>query len=172
MRVNRGIFLFVAQLWDISWSTSILKLLVLCVIFWSFWRPVVNYILINILIGWNNFWHIFKSSFWFNVLYKWHVFVPGGYSGLEIRSLYCSIFDISHIAYITLNGVKYLHDDVVSDFARNDYVGLYTMFNNFKKYFYWYDKLLGGSQVNFLAFKSMFPILVFDLMKQIKIMNV
>ena len=55
------------------------------------------------------------------------------------------------------------------DFARNDYVKLYTMFDNFKKDFYGYDELVGRSQVNLLAFKSLFLILVFDVTKQAKL---
>ena len=74
-------------------------------------------------------------------------------------------------AYITLNGEKYPCEDVVQDCARNDNARLYTMFDNFKKDIYRYNELLGGSPVNFPAFKSLFSILVFDLTKQREIEN-
>ena len=56
-------------------------------------------------------------------------------------------------AYIMLHGDKYSSEEVFSDFAKNDYVKLYKMSDNFKKIFYRYDKFVGGSQVNFSAFK-------------------
>ena len=46
-------------------------------------------------------------------------------------------------AYITFNGEKYSHEGVVLDFARNAYVRLYTMFDDFKKDFYRYNELVG-----------------------------
>ena len=67
-------------------------------------------------------------------------------------------------AYITLNGEKYPREDVVSNFAKINYTRLYTMFGDFKKGFY--GELIGGTQVDFPAFKSLFLTLVFDLTKQ------
>ena len=40
------------------------------------------------------------------------------------------------------------------------------MFDSFKKDYYGIDSLVGGTQVNFPAFKTLFPILVFDVRKQ------
>ena len=40
------------------------------------------------------------------------------------------------------------------------------MFNNFKEEYYGFNSLVGGTQVNFAAFKSLFPIIVFDVRKQ------
>ena len=40
------------------------------------------------------------------------------------------------------------------------------MFDNFKKDYYGIDSLVGGTQVNFTAFKSIYPILVFDARRQ------
>ena len=45
------------------------------------------------------------------------------------------------------------------------------MFDDFKKDLYGYNELIGGSQVNFTAFKSLFPILVFDFTKQSEIVR-
>ena len=40
------------------------------------------------------------------------------------------------------------------------------MFDNFKKEYYSFNSLVGGTQVNFPAFKSLFPIIVFDVRHQ------
>ena len=40
------------------------------------------------------------------------------------------------------------------------------MFDSFKKDYYGIDSLVGGTQFNFPAFKTLFPILVFDVRKQ------
>ena len=40
------------------------------------------------------------------------------------------------------------------------------MFDSFKKEYYGIDSPVGGTQVNFTAFKTLFPILVFDVRKQ------
>jgi hypothetical protein len=43
---------------------------------------------------------------------------------------------------------------------------LYNMFDNFKKEHYGIDSLVGGTQVNVAAYKSLFPIIVFDVRRQ------
>ena len=40
------------------------------------------------------------------------------------------------------------------------------MFDSLKKDYYGIDSLVGGTQVNFPAFKSIYPILVFDVRRQ------
>ena len=40
------------------------------------------------------------------------------------------------------------------------------MFDDFKKEYYGIDNLVGGTQVNVAAYKSLFPIIVFDVRKQ------
>ena len=57
-------------------------------------------------------------------------------------------------------------NDVVSNFTTNDYVELYDMFDEFKEQYYGFNSLVGGSQVNYPAFKSLFPIIVFDVRRQ------
>jgi len=74
-------------------------------------------------------------------------------------------------AYISLNDIRYPGTDVLTDFGRNYYSRLYAMFDNFKKDSYRYDELVGGTQVNFPAFKSLYPILVFDLTKQSEVVQ-
>ena len=40
------------------------------------------------------------------------------------------------------------------------------MFDNFKKEYYGFNSLVGGTQVNFASFKSLYPIIVFDVRHQ------
>ena len=42
------------------------------------------------------------------------------------------------------------------------------MFDSFRKDYYGIDSSVGGTQVNFPAFKTLFPILVFDVQKRNK----
>jgi len=79
-----------------------------------------------------------------------------------------AVFDNLNLknAYVTLNSERYPMSDITTDFNRNEYMKLYDMFDNFKKDYYGIDSLVGGTQVNVAAYKSLFPILVFDLRKQ------
>jgi len=79
-----------------------------------------------------------------------------------------AVFDHLNItnAYVTLNGEKYPLHDFVTNFARNDYSELYEKFDDFKKEYYGFNSLVGGTQVNYPAFKSLFPIIVFDVRRQ------
>jgi len=84
-----------------------------------------------------------------------------------------AVFDnigITH-AYVTLNDIRYPGTDIFVDFNRNQYSRLYTMLEKFKMDSYRYDELVGGTQVNVPAFKSLFPILVFDLTKQSEVIK-
>ena len=45
------------------------------------------------------------------------------------------------------------------------------MFDNFKNELYGIDSLVGGTQINFPAFKTLFPILAFDVRKQNEILK-
>jgi len=69
-------------------------------------------------------------------------------------------------AYITLNSERYPVNDIISNFPANDYSVLYEMFDNFKKDYYGFNSLIGGTQVSFPAFKSLFPLIVFDVRHQ------
>ena len=69
-------------------------------------------------------------------------------------------------AYITLNSERYPMLDITTNFDRNEYMKLYDMFDDFKKDYYGIDGLVGGTQVNVAAYKSLFPIIVFDVRKQ------
>jgi hypothetical protein len=56
--------------------------------------------------------------------------------------------------------------DITTDFGRNEYIKLYNMFDDFKRDYFGIDCLVGGTQVNVAAYKSLFPIIVFDVRKQ------
>src|SRR6266536_1182891 len=79
-----------------------------------------------------------------------------------------AVFDQLNLtqAQVVLGGDKYPINDMVIDFPTNNYSYLYEMFDNFKKEYYSFNSLVGGTQVNFPAFKSLFPIIVFDVRHQ------
>lgn len=69
-------------------------------------------------------------------------------------------------ATVTLNGDKYPLYDFSSNFETNDYSILYEAFDNFKKEYYGFNSLVGGTQVNFASYKTLFPLFVFDVRHQ------
>lgn len=69
-------------------------------------------------------------------------------------------------AYITLNSERYPMSTINTNFSRNEYMKLYSMFDDFKKEYYGIDALVGGTQVHVAAYKNLFPIIVFDVRKQ------
>lgn len=79
-----------------------------------------------------------------------------------------AVFDNMNLnkAYVTLNSVKYPETDIDNNFNTNKYATLYDMFDNFKKEYDGLSELIGGNQVSYSAFKSLFPIIVFDVRKQ------
>jgi len=81
-----------------------------------------------------------------------------------------AVFDHLNLknAYVTLNSERYPMSDIITNVNRNEYMKLYGMFDDFKKEYYGIDSLVGGTQVNVAAYKSLFPIIVFDVRKQNK----
>ena len=79
-----------------------------------------------------------------------------------------AVFDHLNLrnAYVTLNSERYPMSDIITNFNKNEYMNLYNMFDDFKKEYYGIDSLVGGTQVNVPAYKSLFPIIVFDVRKQ------
>ena len=69
-------------------------------------------------------------------------------------------------AYVTLNSERYPKSETMANFSRNEYMRLFNMFDDFKKDYYGIDSLVGGTQVNVPAYKSLFPIIVFDVRRQ------
>jgi hypothetical protein len=79
-----------------------------------------------------------------------------------------AVFDDLSLTKATarLNSDNYPAQDMTINFPGNDYAILYEMFDNFKKEYYGFNSLVGGTQVNFPAFKSLYPIIVFDVRHQ------
>jgi len=69
-------------------------------------------------------------------------------------------------AYVTLNSERYPKNEIMANLNRNEYMRLFNMFDDFKKDYYGIDSLVGGTQVNVPAYKSLFPIIVFDVRRQ------
>lgn len=84
-----------------------------------------------------------------------------------------SVFDHSNIREIRvkLNSEFYPKTPVVMNFGINDYSRMYKSMDEFKKEFYGYNSLIGGNQINYACFKSLFPIFVFDLRRQSEILK-
>ena len=61
--------------------------------------------------------------------------------------------------------------DIITDFGRNEYSKLYSMFDDFKEDYYGSDSLVGATQVNFAGFKSLFPIIVLDVRRQNEVLK-
>ena len=79
-----------------------------------------------------------------------------------------AVFDHLNLknVHATLNSEKYPMLDIITDFGRNEYAKLYSMFDDFKKDYYGIDALVGGTHVNVAGFKSLFPIIVLDVRRQ------
>lgn len=79
-----------------------------------------------------------------------------------------SVFDHVNLSrvYVNLNGERHPINDFEIDFDRNDYAILYWMLDSFKREHYGFNSLVGGTQVNYLTFKTLFPIIVLDVRHQ------
>jgi hypothetical protein len=69
-------------------------------------------------------------------------------------------------ACLELNSEKYPKDSITIDFNRNDIARWYNSLDKFKKEYYGYNSLIGGTQITPLSFKNMFPFIVFDVRRQ------
>lgn len=65
-----------------------------------------------------------------------------------------------------LNSQAYPTYEVLTNFTTNQYSQLYEMLDDFKKEYYGFNSLIGGTQVNLSSFKTLFPLIVFDIRKQ------
>ena len=61
-----------------------------------------------------------------------------------------------------LNHSRYPSVDIATDFAKEQYAGVYKSSYDFASRYYVIDNLLAGSAVNPSAFKSLYPIHIFD----------
>ena len=67
---------------------------------------------------------------------------------------------------VWLNHSRYPPVDMATDFAKEQFAGVYKSFYDFASRYYGIDNLLTGSGVSPLAFTSLYPIHVFDVSKQ------
>ena len=67
---------------------------------------------------------------------------------------------------VWLNHSRYPSVDMATDFDTSQYAGVYKSFYDFASRYYGIDNLLAGSAVNPDAFKSLYPLHVFDVSKQ------
>src|SRR5271165_5069957 len=112
--------------------------------------------------------------------FSWRLSVTGGVekprwiiiefqtSRIDTQQQNPAVFDHLNLrnAYVTLNSERYPMLDIKTNFDRNEFMKLYDMFDDFKKDYYGIDSLVGGTQVNVTSYKSLFPIIVFDVRKQ------
>lgn len=79
-----------------------------------------------------------------------------------------AVFDHINItnASVSLNGEKYPADDTGINFVRNDYVDFCDMADEFKREYYEFNNLIGGTQMDMLSYKKLFPLMVFDVRHQ------
>ena len=67
---------------------------------------------------------------------------------------------------VWLNHFRYPSVDMATDFAKEQYASVYKSFYDFASRYYGIDKLLADSAASPAAFKSLYPIHIFDVSKQ------
>ena len=67
---------------------------------------------------------------------------------------------------VWLNHPRYPSLDMPTDFAKEQFAGVYKSFYDFASRYYGIDNLLDGSAVTPISFKRLYPIDVFDVSKQ------
>ena len=67
---------------------------------------------------------------------------------------------------VLLNHTWYPSVDMLTDFPKKQFAGVYKSFFDFDSRYYGIDSLLAGSDVNSSVFKDLFPLHVFDVSKQ------
>ena len=79
-----------------------------------------------------------------------------------------AVFDHLNLdrAYVQLNSERFPKSDIGINFASNQYSILYKMTDDFKREYFGMNSLVGGSQINLATYKSLYPILVFDVRNQ------
>ena len=79
-----------------------------------------------------------------------------------------AIFDHLYVRniYVTLNAKRYPDTDYDNDFNKNQYSRIYGDASSFRKKFFNMDELVSNSGINPLDYKNLFPLYVFDVIKQ------
>src|SRR5437870_3370890 len=108
--------------------------------------------------------------------YKWnrktqvdYSWIPNSQkSNTRTKSSFISVFDHLNVtnAYAMLNSQRYPTYDTINSFQINDYSDFYEKFDNYKKNKFGFNSLIVGTQVSFPAFKTLFPVFVFDVTRQ------
>ena len=70
---------------------------------------------------------------------------------------------------VWLNHFRYPSVDMTTDFTKEQYADVYKSFYDFANRYYGIDNLLAGSAVNPVAFKSLYPIHVFDVSRRLTV---
>ena len=78
-----------------------------------------------------------------------------------------AIFDRCNLTkmQVWLNHSRYPSVDMTTDFTKEHYAGVYNSFYDFASRYYGIDNQLAGSAVSPAAYKSLYPIHVFDVLK-------
>lgn len=84
-----------------------------------------------------------------------------------------AVFDHQNLVEATaeLNGKPYPQQPRNINFNRNQYSSLYEAMHKFKENYYGYDSLVGNSQISYSDFKTLFPLVVFDVRHQSEILK-
>ena len=69
-------------------------------------------------------------------------------------------------AYVSLNNDRYPINGFETNFEMNHYNNLYYQFSSFVERFYKVDKMITSTCVDAITYKSLFPIIMFDVSKQ------
>ena len=87
-------------------------------------------------------------------------------SGSQVRK--AAIFDHCNLTnmQVWLNHSRYPSLDMTTDFAKEQFAGVYKSFYDFARRYYGIDNLLTGSGVSSPTFNSLYPIHVFEVSKQ------
>jgi hypothetical protein len=67
---------------------------------------------------------------------------------------------------LQMGGERYPSEDTSINFGTNDYVDLCNMVGEYKKEHYGFNNLIGGTQIDMLNYKKLFPIVGFDVRQQ------
>ena len=69
-------------------------------------------------------------------------------------------------AFVELNDERYPADDTTINVTTNDYVDFYDMADEFKREYYEFNHLIGGTQIDMSSYKRLYPLIVFDVRHQ------
>ena len=79
-----------------------------------------------------------------------------------------AVFDHLNLtsAFVELNDERYPIDETRINYTTNDYVDFCVMADEFKREHYEFNHLVGGTQIDMINYKKLFPLVVFDVRHQ------